>query len=214
MNICVITDIHGKKSSLKKLFDVINIKDFDLLLCCGDITSFGGEKEVMEILDIIPDIPFYTVFGNCDRKEVKEYIDLKGISLHEKEVKIGSYTVGGFGGSNKSPFGTPSEYSEEEIMEGLSRLSFENMILVTHVPPYETKLDKIGKDTSIGSTSVRSIIEKMKPIVAVSGHVHESRAIDSIDNTKILNPGPLQSGYYGVVKIEKTDVKVELKEIY
>lgn len=214
MNICVITDIHGKKSSLKKLFESIAIKDFDLLLCCGDITSFGGKKEAMEILDIIPDIPFYTVFGNCDRIEVKDYIDSKGISLHEKEVKIGNYNIGGFGGSNKSPFGTPSEYSEEEIMEGLSKLSFENMILVTHVPPYGTKLDKIGRDASIGSTSVRSAIENMKPVVAISGHVHESRGIDYIGKTEILNPGPLKDGFYGVIKIEKTDVKVELREIH
>ena len=213
MNICVITDIHGKKSSLKKLFDSIDIREFDLLLCCGDITSFGGEREAKEILDIIPDIPFYSVFGNCDRSDVNDYLISKNISLHEKEFKIKDYTIGGFGGSNKSPFGTPSEYEEDQIMTGLSKLSFKNMILVTHAPPYETKLDKIGNSKSIGSTSVRSIIEKMQPIVAISGHVHESRAIDTIGKTHLLNPGPLKDGYYGIVKIDGKEVKVELKEI-
>ncbi|MDY1591419.1 MAG: metallophosphoesterase family protein [Methanofastidiosum sp.] len=213
MNICVITDIHGKKSSLEKLFDSIDIRRFDLLLCCGDITSFGGKKEAKEVLEVIPNIQFYTVFGNCDKSEVKDYIESEGISLHEKEVKVRGYTIGGFGGSNKSPFGTPSEYGEEQIMAGLSKLSFSNMILVTHVPPYGTKLDRIGDSKSIGSTSVRSIIEKMQPLVAVSGHVHESKAIDSIGKTQILNPGPLKDGYYGTVKIDEKEIKVELKEI-
>ena len=213
MNICVITDIHGKKSSLKKLFDSIDIKQFDLLLCCGDITSFGGEMEAKEILDLIPDMPFYTVFGNCDRIGVKDYISSEGISLHEKEFKISDYTVGGFGGSNKSPFGTPSEYEEDQIMAGLSKLSFENMILVTHVPPYGTKLDRIGNNKSIGSTSVRNIIEKKQPLVAISGHVHESRAIDSLGKTHLMNPGPLKDGYYGIVKIDVSGINVELKEI-
>ncbi len=213
MNICVITDIHGNKSSLKELFDSIDIREFDLLLCCGDITSFGGKKEAKELLELIPNIQFYTVFGNCDKSEVKDYIKSEGISLHEKEVKIGNYTIGGFGGSNKSPFGTPSEYGEDQIMAGLSKLSFKNMVLVTHVPPYGTKLDRIGDSKSIGSTSVRSIIEKMQPLVAVSGHVHESRAIDSIGKTQLLNPGPLKDGHYGRVKIDEKEIKVELKEI-
>ena len=213
MNICLITDIHGKKSSLEKLFDSIDIREFDILLCCGDITSFGGKKEANEILELIPNIQFYTVFGNCDKSEVREYIESEGISLHEKEVKVAGYTIGGFGGSNKSPFGTPSEYGEDQIMAGLSKLSYENMILVTHAPPYGTKLDRILSNKSIGSASVRAIIEKMQPLVAVSGHVHESRAIDSIGKTQLINPGPLKEGYYGTIKIDGKEVKVELKEI-
>ncbi|MCC7571790.1 MAG: metallophosphoesterase family protein [Candidatus Methanofastidiosum sp.] len=213
MDICVITDIHGKKSSLKNFFNSIDIQKFDLLLCCGDITSFGGEMEAKEILDLIPDITFYSVFGNCDRTDVNDYLISKNFSLHEKEFKIKDYTIGGFGGSNKSPFGTPSEYEEDQIMTGLSKLSFKNMILVTHAPPYNTKLDKIGNNKSIGSTSVRTIIEKRQPVVAISGHVHESRAVDIIGKTQLLNPGPLKDGYYGIVEIDEKEVKVELKEI-
>ena len=213
MNICVITDIHGKKSSLRNFFDAIEIKQFELLLCCGDITSFGGEIEAKEILDLIPNMPFYTVFGNCDKSGVSDYISSKGISLHERELKISDYTIGGFGGSNKSPFGTPSEYEEDHIMAGLSKLSYKNMVLVTHVPPYGTKLDRIGNNKSIGSNSVRTIIEKKQPLVAISGHVHESRAIDYLGKTALLNPGPLKDGYYGIVKLNLNEVKVELKEI-
>jgi hypothetical protein len=213
MKICVITDIHGHKSSVKRLLNAIDINKFDLLVSCGDITSFGGRNEAKEILEIIPNINFYTVFGNCDTNEVKDYIDSQNVSLHEKEIKIQDYSIGGFGGSNISPFRTPLEYTEEQIREGLSKLSFRNMILVTHAPPYGTKLDKIGNGKSIGSSSIRKIIEEYHPLVAISGHVHESRAIDILNNTKLLNPGPLKDGYYGIVELNKGQINVSLEEL-
>ncbi|KYC53031.1 MAG: phosphodiesterase [Candidatus Methanofastidiosum methylothiophilum] len=213
MKICVITDIHGHKSSVKRLLNAIDINKFDLLVSCGDITSFGGRNEAKEILEIIPNINFYTVFGNCDTNEVKDYIDSQNVSLHEKEIKIQDYSIGGFGGSNISPFRTPLEYTEEQIREGLSKLSFRNMILVTHAPPYGTKLDKIGNGKSIGSSSIRKIIEEYHPLVAISGHVHESRAIDILNNTKLLNPGPLKDGYYGIVELNKGQINVSLEKL-
>lgn len=213
MKICVISDIHGSKSSLIKLFNSVDVKEFDLFLCCGDITSFGGRKEAKEILDVVPEIKFYTVFGNCDTIEVKDYISSQGISLHENEIKFGDYSLGGFGGSNISPFGTPSEYTEDQLLSGLSKLSYKDMILVTHTPPYGTKLDKIGNGKSIGSSSVRSIIEEKQPLIAVSGHVHESRAIDTLNNTQLLNPGPLKNGFYGIVELIQRKVTVSLEKI-
>ena len=87
------------------------------------------------------------------------------------------------------------------------------MILVTHAPPYGTKLDKIGNGKSIGSSSIRKIIEEYHPLVAISGHVHESRAIDILNNTKLLNPGPLKDGYYGIVELNKGQINVSLEEL-
>ena len=164
-------------------------------------------------MDLIPRIHFYTLFGNCDTKEVKDYIESLNISLHEKEIKYLNFTLSGFGGSNISPFGTPSEYTEEEIMRGLSKLSYKDTILVTHAPPYGTKLDRIRNGKSIGSTSIRAVIEEKKPLVAVSGHVHESRAIDSIGPTQLLNPGPLKDGYFGVVEIIDNQASVKLEQV-
>lgn len=57
-------------------------------------------------------------------------------------------------------------------------------ILLSHVPPYNTKLDRaaldntyvegVPMDTHIGSIAVRRLIEQRQPLVTLHGHVHES----------------------------------------
>ncbi len=41
----------------------------------------------------------------------------------------------------------------------------------------------------VGSTAVRSFIEATQPLLGLHGHVHESRAAESIGRTLCINPG-------------------------
>ncbi len=41
----------------------------------------------------------------------------------------------------------------------------------------------------VGSTAVRTIIERYQPLVAVHGHIHESSGKDKIGKTECFNPG-------------------------
>jgi Icc-related predicted phosphoesterase len=68
---------------------------------------------------------------------------------------------------------------------------FEKTILVTHAPPHKTKLDEMREGYHVGNKSIREFIEKAKPSVAVSGHIHETfEKVDKIGETVIVNPGP------------------------
>jgi len=49
--------------------------------------------------------------------------------------------------------------------------------------------DRVG-DLHVGSESVRKIIEEYQPILCACGHIHESRCIDKIGETIIVNPSP------------------------
>src|SRR3989344_3056089 len=63
-----------------------------------------------------------------------------------------------------------------------------SLIIITHAPPYNTKLDLILNH--IGNKSIRNIILKYKPILAISGHIHENETQeDYIQKTKCINPG-------------------------
>lgn len=42
---------------------------------------------------------------------------------------------------------------------------------------------------------MRETIERNKPILSLSGHIHEARSIDEIGKTKVVNPGPISDGY-------------------
>ena len=41
----------------------------------------------------------------------------------------------------------------------------------------------------VGSKTVRKIIEKYQPLLALHGHIHESPGFAKIGRTKCLNPG-------------------------
>ena len=63
-------------------------------------------------------------------------------------------------------------------------------VLVTHAPPYGTKLDNVHGGHS-GNKSIRKFIEKCQPCLLFCGHIHEnSGKQDRIKKTVVVNPGP------------------------
>jgi Icc-related predicted phosphoesterase len=63
----------------------------------------------------------------------------------------------------------------------------------------------------VGSAAARKFIEEFQPEVCISGHVHESAAIDSIGSTTVLNAGPFKGGGYIVVDINHKTVDARLE---
>ncbi len=58
-------------------------------------------------------------------------------------------------------------------------------ILVTHSPPYNTKLDMIRSKDHVGSLAIRSIIEKNQPLISLHGHIHETVEVSGTFKEKI-----------------------------
>ncbi len=86
--------------------------------------------------------------GNLDRREVTQFLETEGIALHGKGVVLDGIGIFGCGGSNITPFNTPTELTEDEIYATL-RLGTQvvqnrrPLLMVCHTPPYETKCDRI-----------------------------------------------------------------------
>ena len=54
-----------------------------------------------------------------------------------------------------------------------------------------------------------SLLSK-KPLLVVTGHIHEARGIDKIDETIIVNPGPAHMVRYAIIELgEKIHVKLK-----
>lgn len=63
------------------------------------------------------------------------------------------------------------------------------IILVTHAPPYKTRLDKLAGE-HCGNKSIRNFIEKSRSDLVICGHLHENFGReDKIKRTRIINPG-------------------------
>jgi Icc-related predicted phosphoesterase len=114
------------------------------------------------------------------------------------------------GYSNMTPWKCPRDITEEELSEKVASMTsqvqdMERCIFNLHCPPYNSGLDqapKLDKDLNpsvqpgggfemapAGSTAVRDAIQKHQPLLALHGHIHESKGTFKIGRTLCLNPG-------------------------
>ncbi|HLI46458.1 MAG TPA: metallophosphoesterase [Geobacterales bacterium] len=215
IKVLAITDIHFNLNNLRKILD--RAKDCDLILVAGDITNFGKDPEAKEVIKLLKNTnkPYFFVPGNCDyAKEFSDDVNEKNI--HGKFTTYENLAIIGLGGSTPTPFNTPFELSEETIKKMLYEVhskiaeKFEKLILMSHVPPYNTLLDTTKTGIHVGSRSVRQFIEEHNVDLVISGHVHEARSIDRLGKTVLVNPGPALQGNYAIITIGKEiDVKLE-----
>ncbi len=216
MKIVSISDVHMATRNLARMSEVM--RDTDLVIIAGDLTNFGGVDDARTVLNAVRAWckNVLAVPGNLDKAETFGFMEREGIALHGKGIVVDGVGIFGCGGSNLTPFKTPSEFSEEEIFAALMR-GYEQvrevrpLLMVCHAPPFETKCDRIRSGAAVGSPAARKFIEEFKPEVCISGHIHESAAVDAIGATTVLNAGPFKGGGYIVVRIEGKRVDARLE---
>ncbi len=219
MKIVSFGDIHEDLSNLVRLKN--ELKSADLVIVTGDLTNFHGRKEAEKV---IAEIMSYNEnvlaqLGNLDQPEVNDYLTEKGINLHNNGFIREDIGIFGVGGSNPTPFNTPTEFSEDEIetflLEGMDKVKDSRFkIIVPHVPPINTKLDIISSGVHVGSQSVHNFILKHKPDITLSGHIHEARGSDTIENTLVFNAGMFREGGYVVITKQAGGLSAELKVLF
>lgn len=208
MRFLVITDFHQKRSMLESINSMIEEYAPEFTLFLGDVTDMGtGEDAIGIIQDINSEV--YVIPGNCDPRDMPRKISDVAHDMHGKSTEIDGIHFAGLGGSNITIFGTPFELTENELYQGLKKISKKGMVLMTHVPPYGI-LDQIPSGQSVGSKAVKRIVDEFEPILALSGHVHEARGIVEQDGTVFVNPGPAKEGYGAIVEIKNGKPEVVL----
>ena len=208
MKFMVITDLHQNTSMIPFINKMIDEHDPDAVLFLGDVTEMGNSKQAVEILGAIKGKK-YVIPGNCDPRDLPESISSVAIDMHCKATEIGDVYVAGLGGSNITIFNSPFELPEDEIDSKLRPISRKGMLLMTHVPSFGT-LDHIPNGMSVGSPAVAKIVEDFKPLVALSGHIHEDIGAITKDGTLYVNPGPAKDGYCAFLTIEDGKATVEM----
>ena len=216
MKIVSISDVHMATRNLARMTEVW--RDTDLAIVAGDLTNFGGIDDARKVLDDVRACckNVLAVPGNLDQPETFPFFEREGIALHGKGMVIDGVGFFGCGGSNLTPFKTPSEFTEDEIYAALEQGYSEvrevrPLVMVCHTPPLATKCDRIVSGKAVGSPAARRFIEEHQPEVCISGHIHESAAVDSIGKTAVLNAGPFKGGGYIVVDISGTNVDARLE---
>jgi Icc-related predicted phosphoesterase len=227
MKIIAFGDIHMATAEAEK---IPGIKEADLVILNGDLTNYGGSREAKHVLEEIMKINpnVLAQFGNLDKPSVNDYLENLGINLHgQARLVQGTVCLIGVGGSNFTPFKTPSEFPEKELLrfagsafqQGLDftslALPLHNRkiprILISHVPPYNTKVDTLRNGRHVGSKAIRTIIEQYQPDVCITGHIHEAKGQDVIANTPVYNHGMLRQGGYVTLHVTQSQIEITLQ---
>ena len=205
----ILSDIHGNKYNMEILADKLNC---DYIMILGDITTFGTVSMAVEILNIansIANIAGYFVPGNCDPPDlfhvesVGKIHNVHGRCIEDTTLNACIYGIGG------RYIGVDTY---EKLLKNITCSGFK--IMMTHIPPYGTKVDKLFWGGHGGREDIRGFMEKLKPKIVFSGHIHEARGIDKIDDTILLNPGPFEEGYYATCILSGEDIDLKLLRLY
>lgn len=209
MRLLIISDGHGNAGQLEKLSAVA--EKADAVIFGGDFAEFKKPETGKPFLEKLVKLhdTIFSVTGNCDEPEFLQELENFDICVQNSLSYFEGLAFAGSGGGSKFTGTTPNERTDEELVSDLSIVSssprpdsdWNNLVIITHNPPAETKLDQISSGAHVGSPGIRKFIEKYQPLLAVSGHIHESRALDEIGRTKLVNPGALAEGYYAIAEI-------------
>ncbi|MAG38453.1 hypothetical protein CMO90_00010 [Candidatus Woesearchaeota archaeon] len=188
MKILAYTDHHGSPDELKEVAE--KVKKADIIICAGDFTIF--EHEVEFIMHQMNNLSKKTllIHGNHEAEETTNLLSkhFKNIKfLHKKAYETNGYLFLGYGGGG---FATIEPEFEEQSKEFKKLMKRKKTILITHGPPYGTKLDIMGGG-HVGNKSFTKFIKEAQPDLFICGHLHERfHTKDKIGKTILINPGP------------------------
>jgi uncharacterized protein len=193
MKILAAGDIHGDMNLAKKLAEKAEKQNVDLVILAGDLTYaetsteniIGQFKKKNKKVLIIP--------GNHESVATADFLaEFYGVkNIHGYSVKYDDLGIFGCGGANIGPF---NKMSDKEIFDllkqGHKNIEYlKKKIMVTHVHPSETKMEKLS-DFVPGSSGVKKAIDKFKPDIMICSHVHEAEGLEEkIGKTRVLNVG-------------------------
>ncbi len=157
-------------------------------------------------------VRLYVMLGNDDEPVLREVLASSPLVVDPEDriVELGEgFQMLSCGFANPTPWHSPREMPEEElerhIEHSVSQLTDPaRSVFNLHVPPIRTAIDTapvIDENLSpviqggsllmgpAGSEAVRAVIEKYQPLIALHGHIHESRGTSKIGKTVCINPG-------------------------
>lgn len=146
---------------------------------------------------------FYEVDDAIASSEVIEDPNGKVLDLDD------GFQILGVGDGNPTPWSCPRDIPEEDLAARIDSVAagvrdMSRAVFSLHVPPLGSGLDlapklddylrpRVGavglEMIPVGSTATRDAIAKYHPLVALHGHIHESRGVKNLGGVTIANPG-------------------------
>lgn len=190
MKILAFSDLHMARSRAVDL--VAASGEADLVIGAGDFCNMReGLDQAMAMLSGI-EAPMIVVPGNAESHEELMHAALSNMTvLHGTGCQVGGLSLFGLGYAvPETPFGSWSCDLSETDAETMLADCVQADVMILHSPPKGAG-DETSTGLSVGSTAIRAAIERVRPQLALCGHVHESWGYDgNIGATRVCNLGP------------------------
>jgi Icc-related predicted phosphoesterase len=137
-----------------------------------------------------------------------------GVSVAGRGMIIDGVGIHGLSAAppwHRDMYGFTEEELAQHLQAGYSQLqNAQRHVVLAHVPPRGIKLDRTHFFQHVGSSALWEFVEKTLPALVVCGHVHESRGVEMLGSTTVVNCGPAKSGYYAIAELSD-EVSVDLR---
>lgn len=192
MQLLLFSDIHNDHDACDRLVE--RASDVDVVVGAGDFCTM--RRGLSPIIDRLSAITTPTVLVPGNSESVDELQDActeweAAHVLHGEAVTLSEQPFFGIGGGIPiTPFGAWSyDFSEDEAT-ALLRDCPDGAVLVSHSPPRNV-VDQDSRGQHLGSTAVRTAIERTSPRLTVCGHIHGSWGqTGKLASTPVVNAGP------------------------
>lgn len=192
MRILAAGDFHGDSSLAKRLAERADKEEADLVILCGDLIEMDRPSDNILRPFMQKNKKVLLIPGNHETVAMADFLaDFYGAkNIHGYSVRYKDIGIFGAGGANIGLH----RLSENEIFklleEGSKRIDYlEKKVMVTHVPPSGTKMEKFSNFVK-GSKGVRKAVEELNPDILLCSHIHEAEGIEEkIGNTRVINVG-------------------------
>ena len=157
-------------------------------------------------------VRLYVMLGNDDEPALRKVLAGSSfvVDCEDRAIELDEgFQMLSCGFANPTPWHSPREMPEEELQRHLEQLAGQleepsRSVFNLHVPPIRTPIDTapvVDENLSpmirggsimmgpAGSQAVRNVIERYQPLIALHGHIHESRGTVKIGKTICINPG-------------------------
>jgi Icc-related predicted phosphoesterase len=193
-------EIAGRANDTEELFTEVARSEIERWV---DLAEQRGSKNGSSSL--------YVIAGNDDPWFVDDVLASSSaiVFCDDRVVRLGPHEMLSSSYANPTPWDSPRELDEDALYEHLKKLADQledpgRAIFNLHVPPYDSRLDlapDLKSDLAprysggqpvmkpAGSHAVRQLIEEFQPLLALHGHIHESKGETRIGRTLALNSG-------------------------
>ena len=219
LGMLVGSDLHGSLDGLEWFSAQAMALQPELVVFLGDFITGRPLSFLREALrDLRTLAPHCCVIpGNWDPREALPIMDIEAYDglrhLHKHTPFLSGYSFVGLGGSTPTPVGTtPLEMPEDQLVAPLPSLLPADIWLL-HNPVHE-HCDRTESGMNAGSPALARIYDEQvkRPLLVLSGHIHEARGVENCGSTCFANPGTLQSRQAAWITLDGEKANVELLE--